>query len=120
MLGVVADAEVALDEAGDPRGGPELVLPAVCLGPLGQERLRAAQVGVGEARGGAGLGPGVQAAGPAGEGLGVDAEHPRDGRAGLPFGDGLDGPPAAAPQLGGGTDWSTHTRLDARRPQREH
>ena len=40
MLGVVADVEVPLDQAGHPGGGPQLVVPPVGLRPLRQQRLQ--------------------------------------------------------------------------------
>ena len=60
MLGVEADAEVALDQLGDPCGGPQLGPPAVGLGPLQQQGLQLAQLLGGEPGLGAGVGLGGQ------------------------------------------------------------
>ena len=41
VLDVVLDAEVAADDLGDPVGTPQVVAPAVGLGPLQQQALQA-------------------------------------------------------------------------------
>ena len=51
VLGVVLDAEVAADQFGDPAGAPEVVVPAVGLGPLQQQGLKLSQLLGGESRG---------------------------------------------------------------------
>lgn len=59
VLGVVGDAEAALDEPGDAGGGPQFVVPAVVLGPLAQQPLQGGQLALGKAGAAARLGPGV-------------------------------------------------------------
>jgi hypothetical protein len=90
VFGVVANAEVALNQAGDTIRGPELVGPTMLLGPLQQESLQLAQLVRGEARGGTGVGlagqTGLRArqTPPTMDGSFVDAEDARDRGGGLP------------------------------------
>jgi hypothetical protein len=122
---VLPDAEVTLDEPRDAGGGPELVVPAVVLGPQRQQLFELAQLVVGQAGGGSGMGLGVQAVGlsgqaePAGQGLGVSAEDAGDVGARLPLRHQLDGTAAAAFQFSSSSKGSTHTELDAPARQRE-
>ena len=84
VLGVVVDAEVAADHLGDPVGAPQVVVPAVGLGPLQEQPLQLLDLLVGEPGLGAGVGLGGQLLG------GVPVElHP-----------GVDGGASAAEEVG--------------------
>src|SRR5689334_5555042 len=54
MLGVVGDAELPLDQAGNPGGSPQHVVPPESLRPLLQQALQLPKVGVGQPGAGAG------------------------------------------------------------------
>jgi hypothetical protein len=55
---VEADAEVALDQRGDPAGGPQFGPPAVGLGPLQEQALQFSDLLMSEAWSPAGVGLG--------------------------------------------------------------
>src|SRR5829696_12881 len=119
VLGVVAHPEVPLDQHGDAGGSPQLVWPAVALGPLRQQRFQRPQLVVAEPGRGAGLLDGGQPAGGAGhappavDGGDVDAQHVRDHGRRLAARQRLHGPRAASLQLSSGSDWSCHASFYA-------
>src|ERR1700677_200203 len=86
VFGVVVDAEVFADQAGDPVGGPEFVMPAMTLSSLQQELFQVGQLGSGQAWRSTGQGSGVQTvrlsghASPTMDGRGADAKNAGDDR----------------------------------------
>lgn len=120
VLGVEADAEVALDEGRDALGGPQGIGPAVGGGACEQEAFQVGELVVVEAGGRPGVGPG-------GEAVGLCAGRlvPAVGRAACPTEDAgdegrgfalfhkFDGVAAAAFEFCGGSERSAHTKLDA-------
>jgi hypothetical protein len=120
VLGVEGDVEVAADQFGDALDGPQGVGPAMRLRPLAQQRIELGELRIGQARCGAGMRLGGQAAGaslghlaPAIQGVAVDAEDAGDGGGPLALFDKCHGPTATAFEFGSGSKGSTHTRLDA-------
>ncbi len=117
VFGVVANAEVASDQAGDAVGGPQVVGPTVLAGPLEQEVFDLSPLLGGELGFGSEQGLGGQSrplpgqATPAMHGGFVDAQDPGDERRGLAAVEQFDGATAAAFQFSGGSKWSWHTQL---------
>jgi hypothetical protein len=119
VLGVVAAAEVALNQAGDAGGGPQLVVPAVRLGTQQQQFFEVPQLAVGEAGLGTRLRFRIQAARlacqaePAAQGLGVDAEDAGDVGPRLTLLNQEHGATPPAFQFVSSSNRSTHITLDA-------
>ena len=81
MVMVIADVEMALDQRGDPVGGPEVIVPAMRCGALGQQTLQRDDLLVRERRRPARVRFGIQPvrivlclATPAIDGVAIDAE----------------------------------------------
>jgi len=102
VFGVVVHAEAAADEGGHAGGSPQLVGPAVLVGTLQEEAFQFVQVVVGEPRGGAGDGFGVEAmrvsgqAAPAMDGGFMDAQDAGDGGGRFPVVNQVHGSAASA------------------------
>ena len=117
MLRVIADAEVAVDQRGHARGGPEVVGPTVVLGALQQQALDLRPLPRGQAGLGAGVGLGAQAGAAAGvttpavDGGLMGAQDARDGGRGLALLQQLHRPAATPLQFSSSSDGSSHTRL---------
>src|SRR5262245_1738971 len=126
MLGVEADAEVAVNDLRDARGRPQFVGPTVSRGALEQQALQFRQLRVGEAGGGARVRLGRQAVGARAVGLApavqrgaMDAQDTGDDRGRLALVHQLDGAAPAAFEFGGGSNRSAHTSLDAPRTAKD-
>src|SRR5262249_37289973 len=120
VIGIVGDAEMPADQLSDAGGGPEVVRPAVGLGPLFQQAFHRSELAVGEAWRRAGVRPGRQATGtmfvgrqPAVERRAVDAENARNVRGSLALAVQLHGTAATAFEFSSGSKRSTHITLDA-------
>jgi len=121
VLDVVGDAEVAADHLGDPLGAPEVVVPALGLGPLQEQPFEsldrlvtAARLGAGMGLGGEGLGGLAIELQPGGEGGSSDAEDAGDEGGLLALLDQFDGSAASAFEFFGGSSGSQILNYDRR------
>ena len=125
MLGVVLQPEVPVNDGGDAVGSPELVGPAVMLGPLEQELFEVVQLLRAEARRRPRMRLGVQAglavreAPPAMDRGFMHAEDSGNDGGGFATLHEFDRATAAAFEFSCGSNWSCHALLYARSHPRQ-